>query len=335
MPQEWAQATAEWRALNEGLLVQVRDRGGTRRAPSRTHEYLLYQTIVAALPSGRLTPDFAERIAPYAVKAAREGKLETSWMNPNAAYEDALQQFVRQILDPVRSAAFLESVSTFTRRLAVLGALNGVSQLTLKAMMPGVPDFYQGTEFWDLSLVDPDNRRQPDFAARIAALRETRANPAWETLATAWDDGHLKLAWTRALLTLRGTLPRVFAHGGYQALEVRGRDRDRLIAFARTDDAHAVVVAAGRHFGGLTRGGRRWLLAEDWDAELVLDGFENIEWQALGSESTFRSAAAMTAPSLLGAFPAAVLVGQRARMRDRKKARTGVNITMSAPMTAP
>jgi (1->4)-alpha-D-glucan 1-alpha-D-glucosylmutase len=318
MPQEWAQAVAGWRTLNEGLLVQVKDRGGTRRTPSRTHEYLLYQTIVAALPTGGLTPDFAERIAAYAVKAAREGKLETSWMNPNTAYEDALQQFVKQILDPARSAAFLESVSALTRRLAVVGALNGMSQLTLKAMMPGVPDFYQGTEFWDLSLVDPDNRRQPDFEARIAALPEMGANPTWETLTATWDNGHLKLAWTRALLALRSALPHVFTRGGYQPLEVRGRDRDHLIAFARTDEAHVVVVAAGRHFGGLTRGGRQWLQAENWDAELVLDGFGELEWRALDSENTFRSAATMTASSLLGAFPAAVLVGQKARTRDRK-----------------
>ncbi|MBN8958415.1 MAG: malto-oligosyltrehalose synthase [Rhizobiales bacterium] len=321
MPQEWAQAVAAWRTLNEDLLVQVKDRGGTRRAPSRTHEYLLYQTIVAALPTGGLTPDFAERMAAYAVKAAREGKLETSWMNPNVAYEDALQRFAKQILDPTRSATFLESVNAFTRRVAVLGALNGMSQLTLKAMMPGVPDFYQGAEFWDLSLVDPDNRRQPDFAARIEALEEVGLSPAWATLAAVWDDGHLKRAWTRALLALRSALPHVFAHGGYQPLEVRGRDRDHLIAFARTDDAHVVVVIAGRHFGSLTDGGRRWLQAEDWDAELVLDGFEEIEWRALDNESTFRSAATMTASSLLGAFPAAVLVGQKARMRDRKSRR--------------
>jgi (1->4)-alpha-D-glucan 1-alpha-D-glucosylmutase len=242
-------------------------------------------------------------------------------MNPNAAYEDALQQFAKQILDPARSATFLESVSAFTRRLAVVGALNGMSQLTLKAMMPGVPDFYQGTEFWDLSLVDPDNRRQPDFAARIEALEEVGSRPAWATLAAVWGDGYLKLAWTRALLALRSALPHVFTRGGYQPLEVRGRDRDHLIAFARTDDAHVVVVIAGRHFGSLTDGGRRWLRAEDWDAELVLDGFEEIEWRALDNESTFRSAVTMTASSLLGAFPAAVLVGQKARMPGRKSRR--------------
>ncbi|MGE3899982.1 MAG: malto-oligosyltrehalose synthase [Variibacter sp.] len=321
MPREWAQVVAEWRTLNEAFLVQVKDRGGTRRAPSRAHEYLLYETIAAALPAGGSAPGFAERIATYAVKAAREGKLETSWMNPNTAYEDALTHFAKQILDPVRSAAFLESLGAFTRRLALLGALNGMSQLTLKAMMPGVPDFYQGTEFWDLSLVDPDNRRQPDFPMRVEALRETGESPAWEKLAAVWDDGSLKLAWTRALLALRGALPNVFTHGDYRPLDVRGRDRDHLIVFARTDDANAVVVAVGRHFGSLTDGGLRWPQAGDWDAELVLDGLENIEWRALGGERGLQPAAGMSASSLLGAFPAAVLVGRRAYLRDRKSRR--------------
>ena len=106
----------------------------------------------------------------YALKAAREGKQETSWLNPNQAYEAGLRTFIERILDPAASAEFLDSIGTLAKRVALLGALNSLSQITLKATMPGVPDFYQGTEFWDLSLVDPDNRRPVDFAARAAAL---------------------------------------------------------------------------------------------------------------------------------------------------------------------
>ena len=118
------------------------------------------------------------------------------------------------------------------RRLSLLGALNSLSQLTLKATMPGVPDFYQGTEFWDFSLVDPDNRRPVDFAerARVLATLET---PDWERLAQNWPNGHLKLAWTRHLLKLRAELSDVFANGEYQPLEVSGPHRDHVIAFAR------------------------------------------------------------------------------------------------------
>ena len=109
-----------------------------------------------------------ERMQAYALKAAREGKQETSWLNPNEAYEAGLQTFIARILDRSVSAEFLDSLETLAQRVALLGALNSLSQITLKATMPGVPDFYQGTEFWDLSLVDPDNRRPVDFAERAA-----------------------------------------------------------------------------------------------------------------------------------------------------------------------
>ncbi len=118
----------------------------------------------------RSTKASSQRIEAYAVKAAREGKLETSWLNPNEDYEEGLRGFVRAILDRKRAGAFLDSFEGFARRAALLGALNSLTQLALKATMPGVPDFYQGTEMWDLSLVDPDNRRPVDFAARQAAL---------------------------------------------------------------------------------------------------------------------------------------------------------------------
>jgi (1->4)-alpha-D-glucan 1-alpha-D-glucosylmutase len=319
MPDEWMQAVTQWRALNESSVIQVKDRGGTRRAPSRTHEYLLYQTIVGALPAEGIEPDFAERIAAYAVKAAREGKLETSWMNPNIAYEDALQQFTKQILDPSRSVVFLESMTGFARRLAVLGALNGMSQLTLKAMMPGVPDFYQGTEFWELSLVDPDNRRLPDFAARAEALRKAEAGPSWERLAAAGNDGHVKLAWTRALLELRRSLPHVFTHGGYQPLEVRGRDRDHIIAFARASGVDTVVVVVGRHFGAPTEGGRQWPASNRWEAEVVLEGVGDVAWRSLMGHDRIPAASAIAVASLFGPLPAAVLVGGSARTHARER----------------
>src|SRR6201999_1286938 len=113
-----------------------------------------------------------------------------------------LQRFIAKILDRSVSAEFLDAVETLAQRIARLGALNSLSQLTLKGTLPGVPDFYQGTEFWDLSLVDPDNRRPVDFAARAEALSALQA-PEWGTLAQSWADGRLKLAWTAHLLKLR------------------------------------------------------------------------------------------------------------------------------------
>ncbi|HMH96264.1 MAG TPA: malto-oligosyltrehalose synthase, partial [Bradyrhizobium sp.] len=178
LPGEWASAVARWKILNAPHLVIA----GEMRAPSAAFEYMLYQALLGAWPSGQRDDAFLERMQAYALKAAREGKQETSWLNPNPAYEAGLQTFIERILDHSASAEFLNSLETLAQRVSRLGALNSLSQITLKAMMPGVPDFYQGTEFWDLSLVDPDNRRPVDFAERAAVLASLAA-PDWESLA--------------------------------------------------------------------------------------------------------------------------------------------------------
>src|SRR5262249_41180805 len=156
-----------------------------------------------------------------------------------------------------------------------LGALNSLSQLPHKATMPGVRDFYQGTEYWDLSLVDPDNRRPVDFAGRAIALSQLSTTPDWAALAAAWPDGRIKLALTARLIALRNALPSLFRDGAYHAIEVSGPHRDHVVAFARTRGKEAVIVAVGRLFAPFTDGGRRWPIA-DWQATLSLRGFTAI-----------------------------------------------------------
>lgn len=268
---EWTDHVRRWAKMNAGLM----NNHGSRRAPSRTHEYMLYQTLIGAWPLSGVDESLVQRIEGYAIKAAREGKLDTSWMNPNEPYEAALLDFVRAALDESRSASFLESLSAFAQRTALLGALNGLAQLALKTMMPGVPDFYQGTEFWDLSLVDPDNRRPVDFPARAAALAELGENADWQELARSWPDGRIKLALTHRLLQIRASFPALFTDGGYRPLAVEGADSDRLIAFQRTSGREAVVAIIGRHFGAKTDAGRRWIMGGDWDANIELAGLKD------------------------------------------------------------
>jgi (1->4)-alpha-D-glucan 1-alpha-D-glucosylmutase len=241
----------------------------------------------------------------YAIKAAREGKVETSWINPDEAHEAGVKSFVRRMLDRETSAPFIESFATLARRTALLGALNSLSQLTLKATMPGVADFYQGSEFWDLSLVDPDNRRPVDFAARVAALDRLGAGPDWTALAAAWPDGRIKLALTRHLLALRNEYASLFTDGAYRPIEVRGRQRDHVVAFARMMGRDAVVIAVGRLFAPLTQGGRRFPVAGDWDAELALDGFASMR-DALAPERTWRPGA-VPVSDLFAPLPVATL----------------------------
>jgi (1->4)-alpha-D-glucan 1-alpha-D-glucosylmutase len=208
----------------------------------------------------------------YALKAAREGKQETSWLNPHQAYEAGVHAFVARILDRAISAEFIDSLEKLARRLALLGALNSLSQITLKATMPGVPDFYQGTELWDLSLVDPDNRRPVDFAARAKALASVEA-PDWDHLVQNWSDGHLKLAWTRHLLKLRSELADVFTDGDYQPLEVIGPHRNHVIAFARGHGGDAAIAVVTKTLGRLSQEGRFWPRADEFDGAIDLTGY--------------------------------------------------------------
>ena len=268
LPGEWASVVGRWKILNAPHLVI----DGDMRAPSAAFEYMLYQALLGAWPADGRDDGLLTRMQAYALKAAREGKQETSWLNPNQAYEAGLQTFLARILDRSISADFLDSLENLSRRISLLGALNSLSQITLKATMPGVPDFYQGTEFWDLSLVDPDNRRPVDFVERASVLASVET-PDWESLVQSWPDGHLKLAWTRHLLKWRTELADVFAHGDYVPLQVSGPHRDHVIAFARRRGRDAAVVAVAKSLAPMSQGGRSWPRAEAFEGALNLDGY--------------------------------------------------------------
>jgi len=297
LPGEWTSAVARWKIQNAPHLVI----DGEMRAPSAPFEYMLYQTLLGAWPSGERDDSFQERMQAYALKAAREGKQETSWLNPNEAYEAGLRTFLTRILDRSVSAEFLTSLETLVQRVSRLGALNSLSQITLKATIPGVPDFYQGTEFWDLSLVDPDNRRPVDFKARAAVLASMDA-PDWESLVQNWSDGHLKLAWTRRLLKLRTELADVFAYGDYEPLEISGPHRDHVIAFARRRGRDAAIVAVAKSFAAFSQGGRIWPRAEAFDGALGVNGYA-VEGLSGGEAN----AAEVRLSALFRHLPAAVL----------------------------
>jgi (1->4)-alpha-D-glucan 1-alpha-D-glucosylmutase len=305
---DWAQAARHWHELNDHLA----GRADGMRAPSLGHEYMLYQTLVGTWPLDGPDGSLLERMHEYAIKAAREGKVETSWINPNEAYESALKNFLSAILDPTQSAPFLESFGTFARRAALLGALNSLTQLALKTTMPGIPDFYQGTELWDLSLVDPDNRRTVDFRARIEAIDAVGDRPDWAALTESWPDGRIKLALTRRLLALRNELRLTFRDGSYQPLAVEGPHRDHVVAFARAAGRDAAIIVVGRHFAPLTEGGRNWPAARVWEASVTLDGFSSLRHWLTPDKPV--SAGTLPVSSLFGTLPVAVLQGVPARI---------------------
>jgi (1->4)-alpha-D-glucan 1-alpha-D-glucosylmutase len=242
----------------------------------------------------------------YAVKAAREGKQETSWLSPNEAYEHALTQFVERLLDSSESAGFLKNFGAFARRTSLLGSLNAISQLVLKATIPGVPDFYQGTELLDLSLVDPDNRRPVDFDLRVRLLSECSNSASW---GGTTPHGSAKLALTRRLLKIRAESPELFLAGRYIPMNVTGPHREHVIAFARVSAREAIVVAVGRHLAPFTQGGRHWPAREAIQADIKLENFR-IEYDLLhGSQSV--QDCLLPVSTVFGDAPVAVLRASR------------------------
>jgi (1->4)-alpha-D-glucan 1-alpha-D-glucosylmutase len=305
---EWAAAVGRWKVLNAPHLVTA----DQARAPSVTAEYMLYQALLGAWPVAESDKTFTDRFQAYALKAARESKAETSWLNPNAVYEEGLRSFIDRILDPATSGEFLSALDTLARRLALLGALNSLSQVTLKAMLPGVPDFYQGTELWDLSFVDPDNRRAVDFAGQAKQLASLET-PDWARLAQGWPSGALKFAWTRHLLRLRAEQRELFTAGDYQPLDVSGPHREHVIAFARRHGREAAIVAVTRCLAPFTEVGRIWPRMETLEGSISLRGM-SLE----GANTGLRE---LPLASLFATLPVAVLKAQSATANKRARHR--------------
>jgi (1->4)-alpha-D-glucan 1-alpha-D-glucosylmutase len=252
LPLEWRRQATRWARFNR---FRWRDLDG-QRVPSRNDEYLLYQVLIGAWPFEIDTPDhpglaaFAERIVTYMMKAAREAKQETSWTAPNDAYESGMERFVRRILDPHDGRTFITDLLAFQARTALIGAVNGLAQTLLKLTAPGVPDIYQGCELWDLSLVDPDNRRPVDFALRERLLAPS-AEPA--ELLSDWRSGRIKQHVVHHALALRHARPALFA-GSYVSLETTGPHADRIVAFARKGLDEALVTIVPRLVAPLLTG---------------------------------------------------------------------------------
>ncbi len=245
IPAEWEAAVGRWTRLNAAAKREV----GGAVAPDTADELMLYQTLVAAWPLD-LAPDdaqgvaaFRERVGGWLEKSVREAKRHSEWAAPNEAYEQACRELLAQCLDPARSAPVVREIADFAARIAPAGAANGLAQTMLRLTSPGVPDLYQGTEFWDFSLVDPDNRRPVDFAARQAALAD---QPAPGLLLGKWRDGRVKQAVIARALALRSRLPGLFAHGTYLPLRAEGPQAERVLAFLRVHEDRAALVAVGR-----------------------------------------------------------------------------------------
>jgi (1->4)-alpha-D-glucan 1-alpha-D-glucosylmutase len=255
LPGEWRTAVERWAELNRPHKVATED--GT--APDANEEYFLYQTLVGAWPiepySDADYAEFVGRIQAYVNKAFHEAKVHTSWINPEAEYDESVKQFVGLILNPEASGPFLDDFRAFQRRVNHYGLFGALAQALVKITAPGVPDTYQGTELWDFSLVDPDNRRSVDYGRRrelLAALdaRQDLAALADELTATK-NDGRIKLAVTARALRCRRDHPGLFCESEYVPVEAAGAHADHVFAFLRRQGGVRALTVVPRLLTGL------------------------------------------------------------------------------------
>jgi (1->4)-alpha-D-glucan 1-alpha-D-glucosylmutase len=245
IPGEWLATMRVWQNLNRKHRLVV----DGQAVPGPNEEYLIYQTLVGAWPIS------VDRLQAYLLKAIHEAKVETSWINPATRYDEAVLSFAKAILDPEQSARFLADFTRFHGRIAVFGALNSLAQVLVKVTAPGVPDFYQGTELWDLSLVDPDNRRPVDWALRARLLndlvKETESSTDLAGLARSLfetrENGRIKLYLTRQALAFRRARSLLFERGEYRPLEAQGQLAEHVCAFARIGEGGGAVTVVPRH----------------------------------------------------------------------------------------
>jgi (1->4)-alpha-D-glucan 1-alpha-D-glucosylmutase len=317
MPREWWGHLDRWSKLNASHRKLI----DGEPVPDRNEEIFLYQTLLGAWPLAATdSASLTERLQAYTVKATREAMVHTRWTRPNLRHEQALQRFVASILKPGSTNEFLPAFRGFQERIAFYGMINGLSQALLKIASPGIPDFYQGSELWDLRLVDPDNRRPVDFITRYAMLsilRETdeAASTRLDDLVRNWKDGRVKLYLIWKALRFRARHSAHFAEGQFLTLESRGKRREHVAAFARRYKKDWVLIvvprwlARGRYPAKLGETSRFWgntavrlLAAAPISWHNVFTG-ESIEAGRSGGRRIIR------VDELLADFPVALLRG--------------------------
>jgi len=266
LPNEWRAAIGRWSRLNRKHKQTVRG----QPYPDKNDEYLLYQTLLGAWPLESLTEcgaeghrAFVERIQAYMEKAVREAKVHTSWISPDATYEDALHAFIAAILTGPAHNPFVQDALPFFRRVARCGLYNSLTQTLLKLTSPGVPDIYQGAELWDFSLVDPDNRRPVDFYKRARLLAELQQTGdgmgrqrAVSELLRHKEDGRIKLLLTQRVLQFRQGHRRLYGtEGAYVPVELEGDRHAHAVAFLRRNGKGAAVTVVPRLLAQMVKSG--------------------------------------------------------------------------------
>ncbi|MGL5132946.1 MAG: malto-oligosyltrehalose synthase, partial [Planktothrix sp.] len=278
IPDDWEAQVRTWMALNREQKTETNG----RIIPDGNDEYFLYQNLIGSYPFDEIEyPEFVERVKQFAIKAVREAKFHTAWLRPDSVYEEGYLAFIDKILHPSQNNKFLQQFRTFQQKIAFYGIFNSLSQTLIKITSPGLPDFYQGTELWDFSLVDPDNRRPVDYQKRMEYLKEIKTRSQKNILSLIQElkqtpeDGKIKLFLTTQALAIRQQYLEVYQQGTYIPLEVTGDYGEHILAFGRTYGQTIIITVVPRFLTGLVEpkqfplGNNIWKdtaikLPEDW-----------------------------------------------------------------------
>ncbi len=307
MPAEWARALRRWSSANRKHRREI----DGENAPDANEEYLLYQTLLGTWPLAPMSAEehgnYVRRIQDYMLKALHEAKVNSSWIEPNAAWDAAVGEFVAKILAPEKSNRFPAAFAPMAARVAELGAINSLAQLVLKMTVPGVPDIYQGQELWDFSLVDPDNRRPVDYPHRQAQLAALRETPSPAELLEHWQDGRIKLFVTQKLLRFRRENAALFADGDYTPVSAEGEFASCCIAYfrQREDSRILVIVPHLSSRVGTPPVGEVW-------GDTRLAAGSGRTWRELFTDREINASEPLRLADALREFPVAVFVSRNA-----------------------
>jgi (1->4)-alpha-D-glucan 1-alpha-D-glucosylmutase len=318
IPSQWERCVQRWHKWNQ-VHKQVIE---GMPAPDLNDELLIYQTLVGIWPfQAEEVPLLSDRLKDYMVKSVREAKAHTDWIHPNAGYEDAVSRFVESLFRQSGDNKFLKDFLRFHQTVSLFGALNSLSQMLIKITSPGIPDLYQGTELWDFSVVDPDNRRPVDFKLRLEALEDSRRKAHEDLpgllreLLVRWQDGRVKFFVADKALDFRKALPDLFRDGQYLPIEAGGSRREHVCAFARRLGRVWSLVVAPRWASRLAPPTKFPLGRDAWKGTtLILPKAAPRTWVNILTEEKCSAVPgprghALPVRNILKSFPVALLVG--------------------------
>ncbi len=312
IPELWETTLKRWSKLSR----KHKKTTGGMVIPDKNDEYFLYQTLVGTYPCGFAPEDdFRERLKNYIVKAVREAKVHTAWIKPDIDYEENYLAFIDAILDPSDDNQFFKDFLEFQKKICFYGVINSLSQTLLKLTCPGCPDIYQGTELWDLTMVDPDNRRPVDYEKRRSLLddlrkrKETDMNGLVHELMGSPEDGRIKLFLMMQVLATRNRYRHLFEKGNYIPLETDGKWKANVIAFARELSPLWIVVIAPRLVTSVVDEGNYPIGEKVWqDTRVILPGDAPRKWTEIITEQDLNRESVIPVAQAMKDFPCALLV---------------------------